>query len=138
LIVGSRFVVSGVHADMLLAMLPAVVHIRKESDQASREQQPGGFLFAEHQAHMMLVQALRLHLSEPLEGQTGWLAALADKPISLVINAMHQDPARRWTLQDLAERAGMSRSSFALKFRATADETPMTYLTRWRMLLAGD
>jgi AraC-like DNA-binding protein len=98
----------------------------------------GGFLVAEHQAHMMLVQALRLHLSEPLEGQTGWLAALADKPISLVINAMHQDPARRWTLQDLAERAGMSRSSFALKFRATADETPMTYLTRWRMLLAGD
>jgi AraC-like DNA-binding protein len=149
-IVGSRFAVSGVHADMLLAMIPAIVHIRKKSDQAAlrwsvermmqelREQQPGGFLVAEHLAHMMLVQALRLHLSEPLEGRTGWLAALADKQISLAINAMHQGPARRWTLQDLAERAGMSRSSFALKFRATADETPMAYLTRWRMLLAGD
>jgi AraC-like DNA-binding protein len=38
----------------------------------------------------------------------------------------------------LAERAGMSRSTFALKFRETAGETPMAYLTRWRMLLAGD
>jgi AraC-like DNA-binding protein len=149
-IVGSRFAVSGNHADILLAMLPAVVHIRKESDQAAlrwsvermmqelREQQPGGFLVAEHLAHMMLVQALRLHLSEQLEGGAGWLAALADKQISLAINAIHQDPAHRWTLQELAERAGMSRSTFALKFRETAGETPMAYLTRWRMLLAGD
>jgi AraC-like DNA-binding protein len=149
-IVGSRFAVSGNHADILLAMLPAIVHIRKESDQAAlrwsvermmhelREQQPGGFLVAEHLAHMMLVQALRLHLSEQLEGGAGWLAALADKQISLAINAIHQDPARRWTLQELAERAGMSRSTFALKFRETAGETPMAYLTRWRMLLAGD
>ncbi len=46
--------------------------------------------------------------------------------------------ARRSALQDLAERAGMSRSTFAQRFRETVGETPMEYLTSWRMLLPGD
>jgi AraC-like DNA-binding protein len=86
---------------------------------------------------MMLVQALRLHLAEGGAG-VGWLFALADKQMSAAINAMHEDPAHRWTLQELAERAHMSRSTFALKFKATVGASPMEYLTRWRMLLAGD
>ena len=53
------------------------------------------------------------------------------------ISAMHEDPAHRWTLQELAERVGMSRSTFALKFKETVGTSPMEYLTRWRMLLAG-
>jgi AraC-like DNA-binding protein len=87
---------------------------------------------------MMLVQALRLHLAEGLKGGVGWLFALADKQMSAAISSMHDDPARRWTLQELAERAGMSRSTFALKFKETVGKSPMDYLTRWRMLLAGD
>jgi AraC-like DNA-binding protein len=51
---------------------------------------------------------------------------------------MHDDPAHRWTVQELAERALMSRSSFALKFKATVGASPVDYLTRWRMLLTGD
>jgi AraC-like DNA-binding protein len=58
--------------------------------------------------------------------------------MSKAINAMHQDPARRWTLRALAARAGMSRSSFAQKFKQTVGSSPIDYLTRWRMLLAGD
>jgi AraC-like DNA-binding protein len=106
--------------------------------QELREPQPGGFLVAQHLADMMLVQALRLHLAEGLKGGVGWLFALADKQMSAAINAMHADPAHRWTLQELAERAGMSRSTFALKFKETVGASPMEYLTRWRMLLAGD
>ena len=87
---------------------------------------------------MMLVQALRLHLAEGLRGGVGWLFALADKQMSAAINSMHDDPAHAWTIQKLAERAGMSRSAFALKFRETVGASPMEYLTRWRMLLAGD
>lgn len=149
-LVGSRFALAGNHADILLAMLPPVVHIRKESDQAAlrwsvermmmelRERQPGGFLIAQHLAHMMLVQALRLAMAEGVHGGVGWLFALADKQMGAAINAMHDEPARRWTLQALAERAGMSRSSFALKFKETVGTSAMDYLTRWRMLLAGD
>jgi AraC-like DNA-binding protein len=82
--------------------------------------------------------ALRLHLAERPIGGVGWLFALADKQMGAAISAMHSDPSHHWTLQRLAERAGMSRSSFALKFKATVGASPMEYLTRWRMLLAAD
>jgi len=147
---GNRFAVAGGHAGPLLSMMPPILHIRKESEQAALrwsmermmaelyEGQPGGLLIAQHLAHMMLVQALRMHLTESSGGGANWFAALADKQISATINAIHANPAFRWTLQELAERAGMSRSRFALRFRETAGETPMEYLARWRMLLASD
>lgn len=106
--------------------------------QELHERQPGGFLIAQHLAHMMLVQALRLHLAEASGGGVGWFFALSDKQLGAAIHAIHADPARRWTLVKLAERACMSRSSFALKFKETVGETPMEYVTRWRMLLAAD
>ena len=149
-LVGSRFGVSGGHAGMLLAMLPPVVHLHKASEQAAlrwsvermmqelREGEPGGYLVAQHLAHMMLVQALRVHLAAGPGVGVGWFFALADKQLAKAINAIHADPARRWTLQDLGEAAGMSRSTFALRFKETAGETPMDYLSRWRMLLACD
>jgi AraC-like DNA-binding protein len=102
------------------------------------EPQPGASLVAQDLAHMMLVQALRLHLAEGLKGGVGWLFALADKQMSAAIHSIHDAPAQRWTLQSLAQSAGMSRSTFALKFKQTVGASPMEYLTRWRMLLAGD
>ncbi len=149
-LVGSRFVLSGAHADILLKMLPPIVHIRKETDQAAlrwsvermmqelQNPQPGNYLVAQHLAHMMMIQALRIHLAEGMEGGVGWLFALADKQMGAAIGAIHADPAHRWTLQGLAGRAGMSRSSFAERFKAMVGSAPMEYLTRWRMLLAGD
>jgi AraC-like DNA-binding protein len=148
--VGAHFMLSHHHAGILLGVLPPIVHIRTESDKAAmrwslerlrqelREPQPGGFLVAQHLAYMMLVQALRLHLAEGLKGGVGWLFALADKQMSAAITAMHDDPAHRWTLQQLAQIAGMSRSTFAQKFKDTVGEPPMEYLVRWRMTLAGD
>jgi AraC-like DNA-binding protein len=148
--IGGWFEFAGKHAEILLGVLPPIVHIRKESDKASlrwslermmqelREPQPGGVLVAQHLAHMLLVQLLRLHLEEGLSGGVGWLFALADKQMSAAINSIHDDPAHRWTLQELGKRAGMSRSTFALKFKQTVGASPMEYLTRWRMLLAGD
>ncbi|MBR9765853.1 MAG: AraC family transcriptional regulator [Rhodobacteraceae bacterium] len=146
-LVGSRFTVSGGHAPALLRMMPAIVHVRKTSDQAAirwsvermreelRDSRPGGELIARHLAHMMLVQTLRLHLDEG-DLEPGWFAALTDPRLGAAIRAMHEAPARRWTLQSLASEAGMSRTVFAQRFRETAGETPMDYLTRWRMLLA--
>jgi len=148
-IVGGHFALAGDHPGILLGMLPPIVHIRDEADKATlrwcvermaqelREPQPGGSLIAQHLAQMLLVQALRAHLAEGAGG-VGWLFALADRQMSAAITAMHEDPAQRWTLQALAARAGMSRSTFALRFKETVGEPPMEYLTRWRMLLAGD
>ena len=149
-LVGGHFQLTGGHADMLLGSLPPIVHIRKESDKAAmrwslermmqelRDPQPGSSLIAQQLASLMLVQALRLHLAEGLRGGVGWLFALADEQMRAAIQAMHEDPAHRWTLQELARHAGMSRSSFALKFKQTVGDSPVEYLTRWRMLLAGD
>jgi AraC-like DNA-binding protein len=140
----------GLNAEILLGMLPPIVHLKRESDKAAlrwcldrlmlelREPQPGGMLIAEHLSHLLLVQALRAHLTETAIVEVGWLFALADEPIGDAIQAMHDDPARRWTLQALAEQAGMSRSSFALRFKQKVGASPLDYLTRWRMMLAAD
>jgi AraC-like DNA-binding protein len=142
--------VSDKHADILLAMLPPIIHIWKETDQAVlrwsvelmmrelREGRPGNFLIAEHLAHMMLVQALRLHLADFSPDRVGWIFALGDKQIGAAISALHANPAHRWTVENLAQRAGMSRSAFASKFKAMVGASPMDYLLRWRMMLAGD
>lgn len=148
--IGGYFSFAGPHASILLGVLPPIVHIRKADHKASlrwaleqmmhelRDPQPGGVLIAQHLAQMVLVQALRMHLADGAGGGVGWLSALSDRPMSAAITAMHANPAHRWTLQALAVRAGMSRSSFAARFKATVGVSPMDYLTRWRMLLAGD
>ena len=150
LMVGGHFAIEGIHAGILLGVLPPIVHIRSEADKADlrwslermrheiREERPGSVLVAQQLAYMMLVQALRRHLEEGLIGGVGWLFALADKQMNVAITTMHDDPAYRWTLQKLAQRAGMSRSIFALKFKELVGTSPMEYLTRWRMMLAGD
>jgi AraC-like DNA-binding protein len=149
-IAGGHFSLTGGHAELLLHSLPPIVHIRGESDKAAmrwslermreelRDLQPGGSLIAQQLAYMMLIQALRLHLADVASAGRGWLSALSDKHMSIAIASMHNDPGYSWTLQSLADRVGMSRSIFALRFRETVGATPMEYLTRWRMLLAAD
>jgi AraC-like DNA-binding protein len=145
-----HFALAGDHADILLGVLPPIVHMYKESDKAMlrwcvdqmmhelREARPGHSLVIEHLAHMMLVQALRLHIAEGPKGGAGFLFALADKQVSVAIKCMHDDPARRWTVQSLAESAAMSRTTFTLKFKKMVGASPMEYLTHWRMVLAAD
>jgi AraC-like DNA-binding protein len=149
-IVGGHFAFTGSHARILLDVLPPVAYIRHESEKSAllwslermrqelSDPRPGSFLVAQHLAHMMLVQALRLHLAEGARKGVGWLFALADPQIGAAIQAMHSRPAYRWTLHELAEEAGMSRSSFAQRFKDTVGKSPMEYLAHWRMLVAAD
>ena len=149
-IAGGFFGFTGSHAEMLLHSLPPIVHIRRESDKAAmrwslerlreelRDPQPGSSLIAQQLAYTMLIQALRLHLADATSTEHSWLSALSDKRMSIAITSMHDAPGHPWTLQSLAERVGMSRSVFALRFREIVGATPMEYLTRWRMLLAAD
>jgi AraC-like DNA-binding protein len=149
-IAGGYFQFTGNHAETLLRSLPPIVHIRREADKATlrwclermreelRNQQPGGSLITQQLAYMMLVQALRLHLTDTGATAPGWLSALSDKHMSIAIACIHKDPGYPWTLKMLAERVGMSRSVFAQRFRQIVGVTPMEYLTRWRMLLASE
>ncbi len=148
-LIGGHFFFTGSHSDMLLSSLPLVVHIKKISDKATirwslelmmeefRDPQPGGSLIAQQLAHMVLIQALRLHLREEATKGVGWLFALADAQIRVAIACIHHDPGHPWTIQDLAHRAGMSRTVFAQTFKRKVGVTSMQYLTHWRMSLAS-
>ena len=68
----------------------------------------------------------------------GVLGGLADPRLAKALTAMHDQPRRSWTLDDLAEVAGMSRTRFATHFRSCVGRTPIDYLTRWRMTLARE
>jgi AraC-like DNA-binding protein len=149
--VGGYFTLAEGQADLLLNCLPPLIHIRKEPGMSTlqwcvermrqelREPQPGGFIVAQQLATLVLVQALRLQLTDAhRRDEAGWLFALADKRMRAVINAMHDAPGRRWTLATLASQAAMSRTTFALRFKELVGLSPMDYLTRWRMTLAAD
>lgn len=149
-VLGGHFLLIGSHSDMLLGMLPSIVPIRTESNKAVmrwsldylREEwqapQPGGSLIAQQLAYVMLVHALRLHLQKEENRNIGWLSALGDPQISIAIACMHHEPAHPWTLQELAHRAGMSRTVFAQRFKQRVGVSSMAYLTHWRILLASD
>ena len=148
--IGGYFTLADGQADLLLKMLPPIVHIPEEPERATlrwcvermrqelRDAQPGEFIVAQQLATLVLVQALRLHLSDRRRDGVGWLFALADKRMRAAINAMHECPGRRWTLQAMAEEAAMSRTIFALNFKKMVGLPPMEYLMRWRMMLAAD
>ncbi|USA40817.1 AraC family transcriptional regulator [Pelagerythrobacter marinus] len=148
-LVGGRFAFDGDHAGLLFGELPAIVHVSRASDQAAvlrwslaqlatelAEGAPGSRLMGDHLAQIMLLQVLRLWLSGGRG--SGWLAALADPRLGRALRAIHGEPARRWTLAELAAAAGMSRTSFAERFRRVVGRTPFDYLARWRMQLAAD
>ncbi|MEX3941156.1 AraC family transcriptional regulator [Paraburkholderia sp. BR10937] len=148
--IGGYFTLADGQADLLLNMLPPVIHVREEPGlstlrwciermrQELCEPQPGGEIVAQQLATLVLVQALRLQLSRGRRDGVGWLFALADKRMRTVINAMHETPGVKWTVQTLAEQAAMSRTTFAIRFKELVGLSPMDYLTRWRMTLAAD
>ena len=145
-VLGGHFALAGPQAEILIGMLPPIVHVRDETDgetllwafermrQELTDLKPGGILIAQQLASMIFIQALRLYLNE--NKGTGWLFALSDQRVGAAIKAIHREPSRRWTVETLANEAGMSRASFAAQFRQLVGESPIEYLTHWRMRLA--
>jgi len=149
-VVGGHFTLSAQHAEILLGVLPPIVHLQTEHDrmelrwslermsQELHAKRPGCQLIAQHLAHMILAQAIRLYVEQDSQDRVGWLFALTDKKLSAAMKAIHGNPSHRWTLQTLAGRAGMSRTIFASRFKRVVGSSVMEYLARWRMLLAAD
>lgn len=84
---------------------------------------------------VVMVQVLR-QLMERNEVQAGMLSGLAHPRLRGALVAMHEQPAREWSLEELAGQAGMSRSVFANAFRETVGVTSGQYLQAWRVGLA--
>lgn len=147
---GGMFIFESAHASRFLETLPAVMHFEGLPDQARlnaamevimselREPRLGGRLVAQQTSLSILVLVLRQQLGQSAMTSQGWLQGLGDPKISRALHAVHVAPAERWTLATLAQEAGMSRSAFALHFHQTVGEPAISYLQRWRMLLAAD
>ena len=87
---------------------------------------------------VLLVHALRGWAREHPESASGWLAAGRDRLVSDALTLLHDSPGAPWTIESLAQHLSVSRATLAHRFRASVGEPPMTYLTSWRMLLAGE
>ena len=147
---GGRFLLEGHPVELLLGSLPALMHLHTTAEKAGmrwsmdrireelRQDLLGSSLVVQQLAYILLVQAFRVHLAEASLDAVGWLYAMSDPQIRNAILSMQEKPAYPWSVQLLAQHAGMSRSVFAERFKKRVGDSPMEYLTRWRMLLAGD
>jgi AraC-like DNA-binding protein len=98
---------------------------------------PGGPVVLAKLSEALFVETLRRYMTTLPEEQTGWLAGARDSEVGKALGMLHRDPARPWTIADLAREVGVSRSVLAERFRKFLGEPPMSYLGRWRLRLGA-
>jgi len=148
-ILGGHVAIDTDRQDLLLDVLPPLIHIGAAADEAgvirwlldqlAREvvaDRPGATTATAHLAQLMFVQAIRAHLQQGGATAQGWLQGLGDERIAPALRLLHGEPSKSWSLGELARAVGMSRTTFAERFRAVMGTTPLAYLTDWRMYLA--
>jgi len=149
-LVSGSFGMSAFEAPLISTILPLYLHLRLEQNRSHAFQSVLDLLEAETAQpgiassrlisclyESLFVYAIRAYASSSEAPPKGWLAAMSDKHLSKAIGAMHSGIGRNWSVASLAHEARMSRSAFALKFRTVLDQTPLEYLTQWRMYKAG-
>ena len=138
------------NADLLLKLLPELIHLSASPTalpllhaalnalaQETCADDLGSRLVTASLAQVVLVQVLRGYAASQPCRSGNWLGAFADERVRRSLQLIHGDPLRRWTLPELADVAGMSRSGFALRFKTLVGTPPLDYLLRWRMHRAG-
>jgi AraC-like DNA-binding protein len=137
-------------ARMLLSGLPPLLRVNVRGSPAglwleasvryalaeARSPRPGGAGVLAKLAEVLFIEALRLAMQDPLRPSAGWLAGVGDRIVGAALAAMHERPAHAWTVEELAHVAHSSRSVLAERFQDLVGQSPMHYLTQWRMLLA--
>ncbi len=148
---GGYFRFDRANAELLVRLLPSMVHIRRGEPGAARLRRiaeligdeagaglPGRELILERLVEVLLVEALRFRPAAAAERSEGLLAGLSDAALALALRRIHEDVARSWTVEALARVAGMSRAVFAERFMRTVGMPPIQYLLEWRMAVAKD
>lgn len=146
--IGGRFTLSDDDMARQLRFLPSLIHIRAVEDTEGRlksilamiaeetsSSSPGGTFALANLANLVLIRILRIYAARA-DIPPSWLCGSLDPKISAALSLMHQRPNKRWTIEELAHTTGSSRSALAKRFHQKVGQTPMSYLTQWRMLLA--
>jgi AraC-like DNA-binding protein len=102
----------------------------------ARSGRPGNGAMLGRLTELMFVEILRQYMQQLPADNTGWLAGLNDPCVGKALRLMHAEPARNWTVDELAREAAVSRSVLAQRFTDLIGEPPMKYLTTWRIQLA--
>ncbi|WP_263381293.1 AraC family transcriptional regulator [Granulicella arctica] len=148
---GGRFVFDSANQELLLGLLPQVVHIAS-SDPTSRQLRAllsmnevesrlpglGSEFVTARLMELIFVEILRSEALRLNPMQTGLLAGMADPVVGLALRAMHAKVAQPWTVASLARYCGISRSGFSQRFNQVVGISPIEYLQRWRIALAKD
>jgi AraC-like DNA-binding protein len=142
---GGYFVLDSPDAALMVSLLPTLLHVRgidrlsllvQLVREESIEERPGRDLVLARLVEVLLIEALR---GAPGEGAPpGLLRALADTRLAVAMRHMHGEPARPWTVDELAKKAALSRSAFFERFSRAVGLPPMEYLLAWRMAIAKD
>jgi len=98
---------------------------------------PGGEAVIAKLSEVLFVEALRRYIALLPPEQTGWLAGVRDPDVGKTLALLHRQPAHPWTIATLANEVGISRSVLAERFRRYLSQTPIAYLTRWRLQLGA-
>ncbi|MER8045142.1 AraC family transcriptional regulator [Streptomyces sp. NPDC094032] len=151
LLLCGSYQLSRARAHPLLSELPPYVHIPARVGAHPRlraavdllgaelaEPQPGADTIVPALLDTLLLYLLRTWwLAERADRSTGWSAALSDPAVAGALRALHDDPARPWTVEELGALGGLSRAAFARRFTTLVGRPPLAYLTWWRMTTAG-
>ncbi len=139
-------------ARMLLSGLPGLLRINVRGSPAglwleasvryalaeARSPRPGGAGVLAKLSEVLFIEVLRLAMQDTSRAAAGWLAGVGDRVVGAALSAMHERPSRGWTLDELAQAVHSSRSVLAQRFQELVGQSPMQYLTQWRMLLASN
>ena len=103
----------------------------------SSAERPGGASLRTKLSELLFVEAMRRYAESAASSERGWLAGVQDLHVGRALALMHGEPARAWTVESLARAVGSSRSALAERFAALVGQSPIQYLTRWRLALAA-
>ncbi len=127
--------------------LPMVIHISEQSYQrwslfaavleliiAEMDgQRPGHDTISQRLAEVLFILIMRFHYQEHSSGGTN---LFSDRKIYEAVALMHREIEKPWTVNGLAQRVGISRTLFMERFKKSVGDTPIKYLTNWRMIKA--
>jgi AraC-like DNA-binding protein len=142
---GGYFLFDGEDSGLLVSLLPGQVHVRgverlsvlvKLLIEEAGGWHSGRDLVLTRLIEILLVESLRQ--TQTPDAPAGLLRGLGDARLAEAIRRMHADPARPWTIVELAKEAALSRSAFFDRFVRGVGVPPMEYLLAWRMALAKD
>ena len=89
-------------------------------------------------SEVLFVETLRRYIITLPPDQIGWLAGARDPVVGQALALLHKEPSHPWTISTLARRVGLSRTRLAERFRHFLEESPIAYLTKWRMKLGAE